>query len=461
MHPHSGQRRREIWGSRVAFVLAAAGSAIGLGNVWRFPYLAGQNGGAAFVCIYLIIVLLIGLPVMIAEVGLGRFTRRNPVGAFARTAPDSGWRLVGVLGVITGFAILSYYSVVAGWTLRYVAKAASGTFVTLTNPGQTESLFAHMVGDGPTVLTFHALFMVLTVAVVIGGVRRGIERWSLILMPALFFMLLLLVLRSLTLDGAAKGVAFYLRPDFSKVTAATFLAALGQAFFSLSLGMGAMITYGSYLSDTEDVIAATASVSLFDTLAAFLAGLAIFPALFTVAGVEPTEGAGLAFVVLPAIFHRIPFGGLFGTVFFVLLAVAALTSAISLLEVCVAYLTDEKGWSRKRACCVAGTVSFLLGIPAALSTGSSLLLSRLPVLQMGFLDLMDTIFGNIALTLGALFLCLFVGWRWTPAEALHGTIDGSAYPRLGHFWFFLIRYVCPLAIGAILLHLLLKLLVYG
>lgn len=457
----SGGSTREIWGSRLGFVVAGAGSAIGLGNVWRFPYLAGQNGGAAFVFIYLAIVLLIGLPVMMAEVGLGRFTRRNPVGAFAKIVPESGWRMVGVLGVITGFAILSYYSVVAGWTLRYMVTAATGTFTGLTDPRQTGSLFEQMVGDVPTVLTFHALFMALTVAVVIGGVRQGIERWTLILMPALFLLLFLLVARSVTLPGAAKGIAFYLKPDFSEVTGATFLSALGQAFFSLSLGMGAMITYGSYLSEREDVVIVSASVSLFDTLAAFLAGLAIFPALFTVEGVEPTQGAGLAFVVLPAIFHRIPFGSLFGTLFFALLAVAALTSAISLLEVCVAYLTDEKGWTRRMACCLVGVVSFVLGIPAALSNGASSFLSRLPLIHMGVLDLMDTIFGNVSLTLGALLLCLFVGWRWAREDALRGTMEGSAYGALAHLWLLLIRYLCPLAIGTILLQLLVKLLVSG
>jgi NSS family neurotransmitter:Na+ symporter len=411
--------------------------------------------------IYLAIVILIGLPVMIAEVGLGRFTRRNPVGALARAAPNSGWRIVGILGVITGFGILSYYSVVAGWTIGYTLKAVTGAFAPLTNSGQTEELFGQFVGNAWTVLALHALFMALTVSVVIGGVRRGIERWTLILMPALFLMLLLLVLRSVTLEGAGKGIAFYLYPDFSKVTAATFLAALGQAFFSLSVGMGVMITYGSYLSEGEDLLLATGSVCLFDTVAAFLAGLAIFPALFAVAGMEPTQGAGLAFVVLPAIFHRIPFGGLFGTVFFVLLAVAALTSAISLLEVCVAYLTDEKGWTRKGACYLVGIVSFLLGIPAALSTGASTFLSQLPILHIGFLDLMDTIFGNIALTLGALSLCLFVGWRWVPKDALMGTSEGSAYPGVGQPWLFLIRYLCPVAIGAILLQILVKFFVQG
>ena len=438
--------------------MAAAGSAIGLGNIWRFPYLTGQHGGAAFVFIYVAIVLLIGLPVMIAEVSLGRFSRRNPVGAFQRVAPNSTWRSVGVLAVITGFGILSYYSVVAGWTIGYTLKAVTGTFAGLTDPGQTERLFENFVGDGRTVLAFHALFMALTTAVVIGGVRRGIERWTLILMPILFLMLLLLVLRSLTLEGAERGIAFYLNPDFTKVNAGTFLAALGQAFFSLSLGMGVMITYGSYLSEREDVVLATTYVSLFDTLAAFLAGLAIFPALFMVEGVEPSAGPGLAFVVLPAIFHRIPLGGLFGTAFFFLLAVAALTSAISLMEVCVAYLTDEKGWGRKRACCVVGVASFVLGASAALSTGASHFLSRLPVLQMGVLDLMDTIFGNLALTVGGLLLCLFVGWRWNLEEALAGAMQGSAHPGLARPWLLLVRYVCPVAIGAILLQLLVQLL---
>jgi len=466
MEPNTGNLRRETWGSRMAFVLAAAGSAIGLGNIWRFPYLTGQNGGAAFVFIYVTIVLLIGLPVMMAEVSLGRVTRRNPVGAFERAAPNSAWRNVGVLGVITGFAILSYYSVVAGWTLGYTLKAATGAFARLTDPGETGAMFGRFVGDGPTVLGFHALFMALTVAVVMGGVRRGIERWTLILMPILFLMLMLLVLRSLTLEGAWKGIAFYLKPDFSKVTTATFLAALGQAFFSLSLGMGAMITYGSYLSQSEDVVVATASVSLFDTVIALLAGLAIFPALFSVEGTEPTVGPKLVFVVLPSIFQRIPFGGLFGAVFFVLLVVAALTSAISLLEVCVAYLTDEKGWTRHKACFLAGGGAFILGIPAALSTGASTFLSNL-LFQMGFLDLMDMLFGNVALTLGAFLLCLFVGWRWAPEDALAAAMEGSAYPGLGRPWFLLIRYLCPFAIGTILLsktgllELLMKLLVQG
>ncbi|MEE9220476.1 MAG: sodium-dependent transporter [candidate division NC10 bacterium] len=459
MEPNTGNPRRETWGSRTAFVLAAAGSAIGLGNIWRFPYLTGQNGGAAFVLIYLFIVLLIGLPVMMAEVSLGRRTRRNPVGAFEGAAPNSAWRNVGVLGVITGFAILSYYSVVAGWTLAYTLKAVTGAFTHLTDPGKTGRLFEHFVGDSQSVLTYHALFMALTVAVVMGGVRRGIERWTFILMPILFLMLILLVLRSVTLEGAWQGIAFYLNPDFSKVTTATFLAALGQAFFSLSLGMGAMITYGSYLSQSEDVVVATAAVSFFDTVIALLAGLVIFPALFSVGGAEPTAGPKLVFVVLPAIFQRIPFGGLFGGVFFVLLAVAALTSAISLLEVCVAYMTDEKGWTRHKACFLAGGVAFILGIPAALSTGASTFLSSIPLLQMGFLDLMDMLFGNVALTVGGFLLCVFVGWYWSPEEALAAVMEGSAYPSLGRPWFLLIRYLCPLAIGTILLHLLMKLLV--
>lgn len=456
MEPNTGNLRRETWGSRTAFVLAAAGSAIGLGNIWRFPYLTGQNGGAAFVFIYLLIVLLIGLPVMMAEVSLGRRTRRNPVGAFERAAPNSAWRNVGVLGVITGFAILSYYSVVAGWTLAYTLKAVTGAFTHLTDPEKTGRLFGHFVGDSQSVLTYHALFMALTVAVVMGGVRRGIERWTFILMPILFLMLILLVLRAVTLEGAGQGIAFYLKPDFSKVTTATFLAALGQAFFSLSLGMGAMITYGSYLSQSEDVVVATAAVSFFDTVIALLAGLVIFPALFSIGGAEPTAGPKLVFVVLPAIFQRIPFGGLFGGVFFLLLAVAALTSAISLLEVCVAYMTDEKGWTRHKACFLAGGVAFILGIPAALSTGASTFLSSIPLLQMGFLDLMDMLFGNVALTVGGFLLCVFVGWHWSPEEALAAAMEGSAYPSLGRPWLLLIRYLCPLAIGTILLQLLMK-----
>ncbi|MFW6206007.1 MAG: sodium-dependent transporter, partial [Gemmatimonadota bacterium] len=308
---------RDTWGSKLAFVLAAAGSAIGLGNIWGFPTVAGQNGGAAFLVIYLLAVAFIGAPVMLAELIIGRRTQRNPVGAFKALAPSSAWVVVGGLGVLTGIVILSFYSVIAGWTLAYILKAIAGTF---TAGADTSEIFSHVAGDPLPAIGWHLVFMVVTVSVVIGGVRRGIERWTKILMPTLFAILFLLVVRAVTLPGAGVGLEFYLKPDFGALSVQVVLAAIGQAFFSLSLGMGAMITYGSYISKKDDLVSSAAWVTGFDTLIAIMAGLIIFPTLFS-AGLEPgTGGPGMVFVVLTSLLGSIPpepIGGvIFGTLFF-------------------------------------------------------------------------------------------------------------------------------------------------
>lgn len=445
--------QRGAWGSKLAFILAAAGSAIGLGNIWRFPTMVGLNGGAAFVVIYLGCVLLLGLPVMLAELSLGRHTEKNPVGAFARVAPGTPWRLVGMLGVLTGVAILSYYSVIAGWTVGYIGKALAGEFSNIASSEAVAASFRALIANPAAAIGLHALFMVLTMLVVAGGVQAGIERWSKILMPVLLLILLLLVARSVTLSGAGAGLRFYLSPDFSKVTVETVMNALGQAFFSLSLGMGAMITYGSYLSKRESLFSAGIWVALADTGIALLAGLAIFPALFTIPGLQPAEGPGLIFVVLPNIFDEIPFGVVFGTGFFVLLSIAALTSSISLLEVVVAYFIDERGWARRRAVLVFGLVAFLLGVPSALSSGAVSWLSALPLVGRSFLDAMDTAFGNFSLAIGAMFLSLFVGWRWTMAAAIAEARVGGMPRWAGPAWSVLIRFLCPVAIALIIVRL--------
>jgi NSS family neurotransmitter:Na+ symporter len=444
---------RGTWGSKLAFILAAAGSAIGLGNIWRFPTTTGRSGGAAFVLIYLGCVLMLGLPVMLAELSLGRRTEKNPVGAFAAIAPRTAWKLVGMLGVITGIAILSYYSVIAGWTVGYIIKAFAGEFAHIASPDQITASFTSLIDNPASALGLHALFIALTMAVVAGGVQGGIERWSKILMPMLFLILALLVVRSITLPGAAVGLRFYLQPDFSKVTMGTVMNAMGQAFFSLSLGMGAMITYGSYLSKRESLFSAAAWVCLADTAIALLAGFAIFPALFTIPGLQPTEGSGLIFVVLPNVFDHIPGGTFFGAGFFILLAVAALTSTISLLEVVVAYVVDEKGWSRHRAVLVFGTVSFLVGIPSALGSGAVKWLTELPFGHESFLDLMDFAFGNLSLAVGAVLLSLFVGWRWGMRQAVEEIHSEGLAPWLPRAWSVLLRFVCPVAIVVILVRL--------
>jgi neurotransmitter:Na+ symporter, NSS family len=447
------QKNREgrgHWGSRFAFVLAAAGSAIGLGNIWRFPVSASEGGGGAFLLIYLLCVALVALPVMLAEMVVGRAGEKNPVGALQHLRPGSRWYFIGVMGVATGVIILSYYSVIAGWTLYYFFQSALGTF---TPGADTEAIFLGMAGNAGLELGFHALFMGITVVVVAGGIRGGIERTIKILMPLFFVLLIVLVVRAVTLPGANVGLAYYLTPDFSQVTGRVWLSALGQAFFSLSLGMGVMITYGSYLAKKENLPASAGFVAGADTIIAVLAGFIIFPAIFF-AGLEPgTGGPALVFIALPQIFSQMPGGALggiiFGSTFFLLLAVAALTSAISLLEVVVAHMVDDWGWARKKAAWLVGAGIYLVGVPSALSLGAVAGLSELPFLGIGFLDLMDKI-AEFTLILGGLGLAVFVGWIWGLKHALAEIRRGTPEFKMAALWSPLLRYVAPLAIGIIL-----------
>lgn len=442
---------RGQWTSKLGFILAAAGSAVGLGNIWRFPYLTGQNGGAAFVLIYIACVVLVCLPYLITEIALGRFTQKNPIGAIDRIRPRSLWILVGVLCVLTGVAILSYYSVIAGWAFGYIFK-------TVISP---DLPFSQFVSDPVIVLPLFLIFMLMTVLVVVGGVEKGIERWSKVLMPMLVVIMLLIIVRAVTLPGAGDGLLFYLKPDFSKVNGSVFLAAMGQAFFSLSLGMGAMITYGSYLSKKESIPSAALYVGAFDTLVALLAGFMIFPALFAV-GESPNAGPALVFIVLPKIFQSLPLGNLVGILFFILLTIAALTSTVSLLEVVVSYFVDERHWSRKRAVWLVGAIAFVIGIPSALSQGASPFFSDLtPILgvdglfgQKDFLSLMDFFWGNLSLATGALLICVFTGWVWGIEKSISEIALGtSGMPVLLRVWSLAMKYFCPIVIIIVLLNL--------
>ena len=464
-------KQREHWGSSLGFILAAAGSAVGLGNIWKFPYITGENGGGAFVLVYLLCILVIGLPVMLCEITLGRHTQRNPVGAFKQLSPDSsrlahviglfvlvtglfllgfkswgwaavaiilgalifryGWVMVGVMGVLAGFTILSFYSVVAGWTIGYVVKAVTHQLA-FSDVAVAGEHFVEFVKATPWALGCHFVFMSLCVLIVYNGVQGGIERWSKILMPVLFFLLLVLIVRGLTLPGAMAGVQFYLNPDFSKITGESILIALGHAFFSLSLGMGAIITYGSYVEKEQNLFISAISITALDTLVALMAGLAMFPAVFA-QGFDPDAGPSLVFQVLPTVFNQIPLGVLWATLFFVLLAVAALTSGISLLEVVTAYFVDERDWSRKRASVVFGTAIFLLGSLCAVSV---LDWERLPFVQGvlvnvfgtvkgSFFDVMDNLSSNWLLPLGGLLISIFVGWIWGTKNAVNEIRHGS------------------------------------
>lgn len=436
---------REQWGSRLGFVLAAAGSAVGLGNIWKFPYMTGENGGAAFLIIYLALVFTIGLSVMLAEFAIGRAAQRDPVGAFA-ILRGKMWPLVGGIGIIAGFIILSFYSVVAGWTIAYVVKMASGALV-----GDAEALggmFGSFISDPVEPLLYHALFMAICVAVVLGGVHGGIERASKILMPMLFVLLIVLIGRSVTLEGAEKGLEFFFNPDFSKVNADMLNGALSQAFFSLSIGMGAMITYGSYLNKKENLGKSALWVSFLDSGVAILAGLLILPAVFAF-GFDPQAGPGLTFITLPAVFSQMAGGTFFGILFFVLLAVAALTSAVSLLQPIIAYFADEKGWNPKTAAVVFGGIIFLLGIPSSLSLG---IWSDIHIIgEKGFLDSMDYIASNILLPVGGILISVFVGWVVADKMKAEVTNEGSIPMPLMAVWLFICRFVAPIAVAWILI----------
>ncbi|HET9332726.1 MAG TPA: sodium-dependent transporter [Gemmatimonadota bacterium] len=451
----SASPARGQWGSKLAFILASAGSAIGLGNIWGFPTITSANGGAAFVVVYLLAVALIGAPVMLAEFVIGRRTQRNPVGAFRALAPGTAWVVVGGLGVLAGVMILSFYSVIAGWTLAYIIKAASGEFVAGADTG---AIFSSVAGSAPVAIGWHFAFMALTVLVVIGGVKNGIERWTKVLMPGLFAILLLLVVRAVTLSGAGPGLEFYLRPDFSRIDGGVILAAIGQAFFSLSLGMGAMITYGSYMTKDDDLETSAGWVVALDTSVALLAGLVIFPTLFH-AGLEPGAGGpGMVFVVLTSLLSTIPpepWGGtIFGVLFFLLLMVAALTSSISLLEVATAWLVDDKGVSRKKASIGLAALAFVIGIPSALANGAVPWLSSLPGIGMDFLSFLFMIFGQYALVVGALLISVFTGWVWGVKNAADEVRSNDGKFSFEKAWSFLIRFLCPVAIVILLGYLL-------
>ncbi len=458
------KRLREHWGSRFGFILAATGSAIGLGNIWKFPYITGEHGGAAFVVVYLICIIVIGLPVMMAELTVGRTAQRNPVGAYRVIKPGTPWFLVGAMGVLAGFVILSYYSVVAGWVMAYVFKSISGTVTSFTaaEGGATvaKAHFQDFAAHPWLSIFWHFIFMGACTFIVYHGVKGGIETASKILMPILIGILLVLVVWSLTLPGAAAGVKFYLVPKittvqwgplsfpfFKGLTGSAVLIALGHAFFSLSLGMGAMLTYGSYLKKDADLSFSTMTIALMDTVIALLAGLALLPAVFAM-GLAPDGGPGLLFHTLPAVFSSMPGGVVFAILFFVLVSIAAVTSGISLLEVVTAFFMGEVGWRRRRVVPVMGAIIFLIGVPSALSFG---VLDRLRFFGLNFFDVMDYLSANFFLPLGGLLIALFVGWGWGP-KAIKAAAEGSyhGFPT-GKIWLWMCRTITPLAVAAIII----------
>lgn len=452
----SNSEDRGQFGSNFGFIMAAAGSAVGLGNIWRFPYITGANGGGAFVFVYILCVVLIGAPLLFNEMGLGRFTGKNPIGAFKDTGGNKFWVFIGAaLAIMVSFFVLSYYALIAGWTVGYIFK-------TLFGDATTFEVFASQSG---MVIGLMAVFLVITVLIVLGGVSGGIEKASKILMPMLFLMVFVVIIRSVTLEGASEGIKYYLTPDFSKITGRTILAALGQAFFSMSIGWGIMITYGSYLRKGSNIISGGLWVGFMDSGVALLGGLMVFPAVFAF-GIEPNQGPALVFSVLPIVFAQMPGGSIVGAIFFLLLAVAALTSAISMLEVPASYLIDEKKWNRKKAAIVTAILVFIVGLPSALSYGGSEFFTNMSIPTIdgghtsnGWFGIMDYYFGSLFIVVVALATSVYVGWIMNIQDVKTEIDDGSTLfskPIMGNIsfaviWKFFIRYVCPIVIALVFL----------
>ncbi len=439
---------RDSFGSKFGVIAATAGSAIGLGNIWRFPYVVGENGGGAFLIIYLAFVVAIGLPVMLSEFIIGRSSQRNAFGAFKVLAPGKPWYLVGLMGVVAAFMILSFYTAVAGWTLEYVYQSFADGFSGKSSE-ELSLMFTEFRSDSWRPLLWFFVFMGLTALVIISGVKNGIEKYTKILMPILLLILIVLCVRSVTLEGAGGGLAFLFKPDFSKITTRTVLEALGQAFFSLSIGMGTLITYSSYINKKEPLGSISFSVAFADTLIAVMAGIAIFPAVFAF-GIEPGSGEGLVYITLPNIFQQMVGGYIFSLLFFLLLGVAALTSTISVLEVIVAYFVEELKISRKKATWVAtGSVS-VLGVMCTLSWGA---MKDIEIFGKNVFALLDFLSANIFLPLGGLLIVVFVGWVLGKQKA-KAELSNEGLLKVVYFPAFMlvVKFIAPIAIALVFLY---------
>ncbi len=437
------------WSSRWVFVLAATGSAVGLGNIWKFPYIAGENGGGAFVLLYLVCIVAIGVPIMIAEIMLGRRGRQSPINTMGYLAAEAKhsphWKYLGWSGVLAGFLILSYYSVIAGWALSYVFRTLFGTF-TNASAAEVGAVFDGMLASPEGLLAWHTIFMVITMVVVARGVKSGLEKAVRFLMPALFLLLLVMLGYALNSGAFSQGLEFLFRPDFSKLSGDSVLVAMGHAFFTLSLGMGAIMIYGSYVPKDTSIAKTTFFIAGADTLVALLAGMAIFPIVFA-NGLEPAAGPGLIFVTLPIAFGQMPGGLFFGTLFFVLVVFAAWSSSISLIEPAITWLVENKGMKRSRASIWAGMLTWFVGLGSVFSFN---VWSDYKLFDKTFFDLLDYLTANIMLPLGGLFIALFAGWVMTRQSSLEELQleDSFAY----NAWRFLVRYVTPIAVVLVFLN---------
>lgn len=439
--------KRDSFGSKIGIIAAAAGSAIGLGNIWRFPYITGENGGGAFLVFYIIFIIMIGIPVMLSELIIGRRAQRNPFGAFRLLKPNQPWYLIGIMGIVAAFLILAFYSTVAGWTLEYLYLAITNGFA-----GKTSDALNNMFNDfhtgGLRPVAWQLLFMFFTAWIVWNGVKNGIEKYAKILMPILLVIIIIISVRAVTLPGAMAGLEFLFMPDFSKINSSVILQALGQAFFSLSIGMGTLITYGSYINKKDNLTNTAIAVSSADTFIAIIAGVAIIPAVFAF-GIQPDEGPGLVFITLPNIFMQMPGGYFWGLLFFILLSVAALTSTVSVLEVVVAYFSEELNMSRKVATVVAAVSISAIGILCTLSQNPS---SGLVIFGKNLFDNINHITANILLPFGGLLIVTFVGWfMGTKKVKAELSNEGKITLAIFSVFQFILRFLAPLAIIMLLL----------
>ena len=442
------------WSNRWAFILAATGSAVGLGNIWKFPYIAGEYGGGAFVLIYLFCVALIGIPIMMAEVMLGRRGRQSPINTMRTLAKEEGrhgiWSWIGWMGVLAGFLILSYYSVIAGWALAYVFRVGSGMLQAADSAG-IQDIFTELVSDPEKLLAWHTMFLVLTMVVVARGVKQGLEKAVRFLMPLLLILLLILVGYAMNTGHFGDAVDFLFKPDFSKLTGGAVLTAMGHAFFTLSLGMGAIMIYGSYLPENTSIAKTSIIISVADTMVALLAGLAIFPIVFSFPELTPGAGPGLIFQTLPLAFANMPGGLIFGTLFFILIVVAAWTSSISLIEPAVAWLIENRGMTRVKAAVWSGIATWLVGIATVLSFSHWAFDFNFlgAVKHNGVFDILDILTANIMLPVGGLFIAVFAGWMMKEKHSK----EELGLKRSYILWQFLIKYVAPVLVIVVILNL--------
>ncbi|WP_054704494.1 sodium-dependent transporter [Bacillus sp. JCM 19041] len=429
------------WSSKLGFILASAGAAIGLGALWRFPYLTGDNGGGAFFLLFILFTLLIGLPLLISEFIIGRGSKREAVSAYARLSKTGVWRWIGRFGVVGCFLLLTFYAVIGGWILTYVVLSFTGSI--LEPNGDYEALFGSVIGNPMISILGLAFFVLLNVIVLSFGIKNGIERANKYLMPLLFLFLIIIIIRGVTIEGAMEGVRFFLLPDFSKITAAGTLEALGHSFFSLAVGFSCMVTYSSYLGNNQSLPSSAGFISGMNILVSFLAGLAVFPAVFAF-GLEPGSGPGLLFIVLPTVFEQMPLGSFFLILFLLLFFFATITSSFSLLEIIISAFTQNKDYRRVNVAAITGIIVIIAGIPAALSEN---LLNDALIFGKTIFDLTDFIVSNLMLPLGCLMIALFVGYKMNKKtifeqyELASGSLGKSA-----HLWFGLVRTLVPIVI---------------